>query len=195
MIEKILLSCTFLLILSCNRTVVTNSGSQEETRATVKDMRDLDGCTYFLITDDGKKLLPNDLTVIPFSLMDGQRVLFTYKKAQNVAGICMAEDMIIDILSICIADKTTKPSKLQCIDMIDPVKTEWGRRLMNNQRVNKMWKFTYQDGFAYYFESQEKNLLYDCQGNLMCTDEPAKHNCIDNIAELINGKIVWVLNH
>ncbi|HMW75877.1 MAG TPA: NigD-like N-terminal domain-containing protein, partial [Saprospiraceae bacterium] len=116
-------------------------------------MRDLDGCTYFLITDDGKKLLPNDLTVIPFSLMDGQRVLFTYKKAQNVAGICMAEDMIIDILSICIADKTTKPSKLQCIDMIDPVKTEWGRRLMNNQRVNKMWKFTYQDGFAYYFES------------------------------------------
>ncbi|HMV23813.1 MAG TPA: NigD-like N-terminal domain-containing protein [Saprospiraceae bacterium] len=195
MIEKILLSCTFLLILSCNRTVVTNSGSQEETRATVKDMRDLDGCTYFLITDDGKKLLPNDLTVIPFSLMDGQRVLFTYKKAQNVAGICMAEDMIIDILSICIADKTTKPSKLQCIDMIDPVKTEWGRRLMNNQRVNKMWKFTYQDGFAYYFESQEKNLLYDCQGNLMCTDEPAKHNCIDNIAELTNGKIVWVLNH
>ena len=195
MIEKILLSCTFLLILSCNRTVVTNSGSQEETRATVKDMRDLDGCTYFLITDDGKKLLPNDLTVIPFSLMDGQRVLFTYKKAQNVAGICMAEDMIIDILSICIADKTTKTSKLQCIDMIDPVKTEWGRRLMNNQRVNKMWKFTYQDGFAYYFESQEKNLLYDCQGNLMCTDEPAKHNCIDNIAELTNGKIVWVLNH
>lgn len=195
MIEKILLSCTFLLILSCNRTVVTNSGSQEETRATVKDMRDLDGCTYFLITDDGKKLLPNDLTVIPFSLMDGQRVLFTYKKAQNVAGICMAEDMIIDILSIRIADKTTKPSKPQCIDMIDPVKTEWGRRLMNNQRVNKMWKFTYQDGFAYYFESQEKNLLYDCQGNLMCTDEPAKHNCIDNIAELTNGKIVWVLNH
>lgn len=195
MIEKILLSCTFLLILSCNRTVVTNSGSQEETRATVKDMRDLDGCTYFLITDDGKKLLPNDLTVIPFSLMDGQRVLFTYKKAQNVAGICMAEDMIIDILSICIADKTTKPSKLQCIDMIDPVKTEWGRRLMDNQRINKMWKFTYQDGFAYYFESQEKNLLYDCQGNLMCTDEPAKHNCIDNIAELTNGKIVWVLNH
>ncbi|HMW74506.1 MAG TPA: hypothetical protein PKD40_02570, partial [Saprospiraceae bacterium] len=65
----------------------------------------------------------------------------------------------------------------------------------NNQRVNKMWKFTYQDGFVYYFESQEKNLLYDCQGNLMCTDEPAKHNCIDNIAELTNGKIVWVLNH
>lgn len=195
MIEKILLSCIFLLILSCNRTVVSKSESQEETRGTVKDMRDLDGCTYFLITDEGKKLLPNDLTVIPFSLMDGQRVLFTYKKAQNVAGICMAEDMIIDILSIRIADKTTKPSKPQCIDMIDPVKTEWGRRLMNNQRVNKMWKFTYQDGFAYYFESQEKNLLYDCQGNLMCTDEPAKYKCIDNIAELTNGKIVWVLNH
>lgn len=184
----------FLMLFSCHRTVGIKNGESDEVRAVVRDMRQLDGCTFFLITADGKKLLPYDLTGIPFRLKDGQEVMLRYKRKEDVAGICMAEDMIIEVLSIRLTNDGGKPAKKECADMTDPVKTDWGRELMNKQRVNKMWKFNYQDGFAYYFQSAQKNMLYDCQGNLMCTDEPRQTKCIHNIAELTNGKIVWVLN-
>jgi hypothetical protein len=184
----------FLIFFSCNRSVKLKNTPQVEVVATVKDMRKLDGCTYLLITDEGKKLLPVNLDRIPFALKDGQKIAFTYNKKQNVDGICMAEDMIVEIIAIRLLEDQTKPGKKECTDMNDPVKTEWGRSLMMKEKVYRMWKFNYQDGYAYYFLSPDGNLLFDCQGNKMCSDLPQQNKCIDNISELNNGQVVWTLN-
>lgn len=194
MIEKFQLIFTITFIFACKTVPKSSTSADREIHAMVRDMRSLDGCSYFLITDKGKKLLPYNIEIIPFELKEGQQVMVRYNKKQNVDGICMAEDMIIEIKSIRLLEEKIKPAKKDCIDMIDPVKTEWGRNAMLKDKVYRMWKYTYQDGFAYYLMGYDKNVLYDCQGNIMCSDVPGASKCTQNIAELIHGKIVWTLN-
>ena len=194
MIEKFQLIFIITILFACNRANKPSISADSEVQATVKDMRSLDGCSYFLITNEGKKLLPYNTETIQFALKDGQKVMVSYNKKQNVDGICMAEDLIIEIKSIRLVEEAVKPEKKECLDMIDPVKTEWGRNAMLKDKVYRMWKYNYQDGYAYYLLGPQRNILYDCQGNKMCEDVPNAYNCTNNIAELSNGKIVWTLN-
>jgi hypothetical protein len=129
------------------------------------------------------------LIEFPFALKDGQKIAFTYNKKQNVDGICMAEDMIVEIIAIRLLEDQTKPGKKECTDMNDPVKTEWGRSLMMKEKVYRMWKFNYQDGYAYYFLSPDGNLLFDCQGNKCALIYHSRINALTTSQNLIMARL------
>ena len=183
-----------LSIMACNKAIKSEVAAEKETIVTVKDMHKLDGCTFLLITEEGKKLLPYKTEILPFALSDGLKMAITYKEAKNVDGICMAEDMIIDLKTIQLISTPMKPEKKACADIFDPVKTEWGIAAMNKDKAYRMWKYVYQDGFAYYIMGRSKNVLYDCLGNKMCEEGPTEKKCTSNIAELTQGKVVWTLD-
>jgi hypothetical protein len=159
----------------------------------VKDMRGLDGCSFILITDQNKKLLPGNLNKLKFNFRDGQRVQIKYRHMKNVGGTCMAEDEVVEILSIkeIINKALLKPAKKECVLIMDPVNAAWSKEILMKENPYRMWRYKYQDGYAYYFMTKKKNLLYDCQGNFMCEDLADKRKCVDNITELTEGKVLW----
>ena len=71
--------------------------------ATLKDFTGLDGCSWVLVLDNGKKLEPTNLKKFDnIELKDDKRVLIEYKTIHNAASICMI-GTIVEI--ICISEK------------------------------------------------------------------------------------------
>ena len=60
--------------------------------AKVVDMSGLDGCRLLLELPDGKRLQPINLDKV--YQKEGLKLRFTYKKADEYMGICMAGDMV-----------------------------------------------------------------------------------------------------
>ena len=188
--------CTLIglaIVLACTPKAGVPDESISKTKAWVKDMRGLDGCTFLLITDKKKKLLPANIDRLKFIFKDGQRVEIKYRHQKDAGGTCMAEDEIIEVLSIKeLKNNTlTKPAKKECVQIMDPVNAAWSKEILIKENPYRMWRYSYQDGFAYYFMAKTRNLLYDCQGNFMCEDKPNARTCVDNITELTEGKVLW----
>lgn len=196
MLIKICISIGFIMVFGCTPKSVISANAIKETQATIRDMHGLDGCSFLLITDDNKKLLPANENMLDFKFIDGLRVQIQYKHQNGVNGICMAEDEIIELINIkeLIGINIPKPPKKECVKILDPVKSVWSKAILMKENPYRMWRYKYQDGFAYYFMTKNKNILYDCQGNFMCEDKPNMRTCVDNIAELTEGTVVWTLD-
>ncbi len=76
----------------------TAAMNNSENTGTVVDYTGLDGCSYIIELDNGKKLEPVKFPV-DFQFYNGQRVLVDYKVIDNVASICMVGDMV-EIITI-----------------------------------------------------------------------------------------------
>ena len=113
--------CSFLTIaifticcttISCSKSVYMQESKNEEkhselcpnaVEATLKDLTGLDGCSWVLELDNGKRLEPSNLQKFDnIKLEDGKRVFVEYKTIHNAASICMV-GTIIEI--ICISEK------------------------------------------------------------------------------------------
>ena len=100
-------------MLSCSKSIYieeTQADSQHYSNtcpnaveATLKDFTGLDGCSWVLVLDNGKKLEPTNLQKFDnIKLLDGKQVLVEYKNIHNAASICMV-GTIVEI--ICISEK------------------------------------------------------------------------------------------
>jgi len=104
-ISVVLLLC---LTLSCSKKSAPTSKAKDETteqktveldyekekfiRATVVDMSGLDGCTFLLKLEDGKKLEP--LNLDQAYKKDGLAVWIRYVDSKGSVSICMAGKMV-----------------------------------------------------------------------------------------------------
>ena len=99
--------------ISCSKSVYiqeTEADSQPHSEicpnaveATLKDFTGLDGCSWVLVLDNGKKLEPTNLQKFDnIKLTDNTRVFIEYKPIYNAASICMIGTMV-EI--ICISEK------------------------------------------------------------------------------------------
>ncbi len=100
-------------ILSCSKPL-TSIESQPETKenisqcpdsvhATLKNLTGLDGCSWVLVLDNGKKLEPTNLKKFDnIKLEDGKEVFVKYEAKPLAASICMV-GTIVEI--ICISEK------------------------------------------------------------------------------------------
>lgn len=57
---------------------------------TVKDFSGLDGCSYLIVLEDGKKVEPVVIEDENFKLQTGQKIRFSYEPEKEVMSICMA---------------------------------------------------------------------------------------------------------
>jgi hypothetical protein len=101
------------MILSCSKpinSIETQSENKNETNAcpdsehaTLKNLTGLDGCSWVLVLDNGKKLEPTNLKKFyNIKLEDGKEVYVKYETKPLAASICMV-GTIVEI--ICISEK------------------------------------------------------------------------------------------
>ncbi len=70
------------------------------TKATVKDLRGLDGCTYVLVLESGEKLEPildagqPTPTLKGIVLRDGMQVTVSYREKTDMGSICMVGKIV-----------------------------------------------------------------------------------------------------
>jgi hypothetical protein len=91
----------FVLCLSflaaCKTQQSNGSTSPCSQLGTYVDMQGLDGCTFLIQLEDGRKLLPIYSREPDFQPKDGMKVRLDFKPADDMASVCMAEDLIAEI--------------------------------------------------------------------------------------------------
>ena len=101
------------MIVSCSKpinTIEASTPTKEDNalcpngvKATLKNLTGLDGCSWVLVLENGKKLEPTNLKKFDnIKLEDGKEVFVQYETKPLAASICMV-GTIVEI--ICISEK------------------------------------------------------------------------------------------
>jgi len=188
------LSCCVLALglLACNSNKNAGGSKSCNTTAMVKDFTGLDGCGLLIVLENGDKLLPAKLNDPNFQLADGQKIRFNYTVIEDVISICMAEKAAIDIT--CIELVESIPVIPKCFDAEDPMTVPWMKELVTSTTPLSIQKFQFRtDGWAYlFFYDNTKQILYDCQGTLICEHEGRRINeCRKKQLPGATGKIIY----
>ncbi len=185
---RILLGFVLLLSLSCKGTKDLQSCSEA---VRVEDHSSLDGCGFLLITEAGKKLLP--INGSDYELTDQAKAMVSYREVEDAMGICMAEDLIIELtcFSILTAENEV-PRKAPCLETTNPNEKGWLQAVMQDWQPTKVDRYEYLDGFAYLCMRPEMSKLYDCQGTLLCTTGVENESCAKEMSSLKNKMTIWV---
>ncbi len=190
--RNVLLFC-LIFFFSCKTTKQTTAVATEncETLATVKDFTGLDGCSLMIVLDNGDKFLPVKIKDETFTLREGQRIKLSYKELQDVASICMAEKASIEIT--CIELIAGKPVVAECHDTNQPFEVPWMQEVIRTFNPASIKKFKFRpDGWAYLFSTGQKQILYDCQGTLLCEHQGAGVNkCMEKYLPEKKGKEIY----
>lgn len=190
LLSFILLLSLFVLVTNCktNKKVATENC---QTMGTVKDFTGLDGCRLLIVLDNGDKLLPSKVNDENFTLRDGQRIKFDYIELTDMGSMCMAENAIIEIT--CIELVSGKPVIPECYDANDPLEVPWMKEVVNTRKPASIQKFKFRtDGWAYLFFVGQEQLLYDCQGTLLCEHKGmGPDQCRSKYLSGKKGKVIY----
>ncbi len=180
----------FFFTCNTNKDLKTVSSENCQTLATVKDMTGLDGCSMMIVLDNGDKLLPAKINNEDFVLRDGQRIKLNYKELEDVMSVCMAEKASIEIT--CIELIEGRPIVKECVNTEDPISIPWMKEVINTSKPTTIQKFDFRDGWAYLYYFKTKQLLYDCQGTLLCKHEGLGVNqCKQRYLQGQKGKVIY----
>ena len=145
----------------CDTTKSAASISDCQTIGTVKDMTGLDGCKFLISTQDGKLLLPVEVSDSRFEFVNGAKIAFDFVENKEVSfGICQAEDMMVNITCIKSLDGAAKD---ECIDTSNPVKVDWMEALIEKLKPMRITKYPYNDQLLYFFQAKPNSFAYDCK--------------------------------
>jgi len=188
----LMLNLLFWSFYSCDTTKSTASSGDCQTLGTVRDMTGLDGCKFLIKTNDGKLLLPVEVSDSRFQFVDGAKIAFDFVRNTTVSfGICQAEDMMVDITCIKSLDNLTP--KDDCVDTSNPMKVAWLESLMEKHQPARILQYPYNNQLLYYIEAKPNSYAFDCKGQLVCevvNNEPDL--CYEQIQTLGRGKVIWV---
>lgn len=182
-----------LLVVTAAGCKTKQNGGDCNTTGHVEDLTGLDGCGLMIVTESGEKLLPARISVDGLELKAGQSARFGYRKLEGMAGICMAEDAMVEITCWTPTGKTDEiPNRPDCLDLERVPEKGWMPDLLNAFKSAKITKYRFRtNGWAYLF-SGEKSFLYDCQGTLICqSSEPSAKDCLQLVEPGAEGKVIY----
>jgi hypothetical protein len=87
-------------LTGCSEQAATPESPACQTKATVKDLRGLDGCSYVLVLESGEKLEPlldagqPSPTIKGIVLRDGMHVTLSYQERNDYGSICMVGKIV-----------------------------------------------------------------------------------------------------
>jgi len=169
-----LLSCKVQPEATSKTTTTTKPPAKEDTTECttdgyVKDFTGLDGCKLMILVGD-EKWLPTKFPKGQATLQAKQIIKFGYREVTDAMSICMAEDKMVEITCIQVqGGNKGKPDKVKCVDTTEPKQVEWMKNLIRKYQPIDISKFPFRgDGWAYLFRTNTGQLLYTCQGNLVC---------------------------
>ena len=200
--QKYILLSLALFIFSCTpsstQKMSQKDTSQCTTMATVKDFTGLDGCRFLFVLENGDKYLPTSINDATFVLKDNQKIKFGYKEIEGAMSICMAEKKSIEVSCIKLisapeAPPTKRPARKDCINTDTPLKIDWMKTMIQTNKISRVDKFSFRDGFAYLFAATNQFYLLDCQGTTLCSGALSEEkDCISRYIEDISSrKNIW----
>ncbi|KAA1244613.1 hypothetical protein [Aquimarina sp. RZ0] len=91
-IKRYIISVVFglLLLSSCTEKQACSNGAP----STLVNMLGLDGCSWIIQLETGKKLQPINLIDFEIEKKNEPRISIVYKEAEAMAGICMVGKMV-----------------------------------------------------------------------------------------------------
>ena len=195
----ILIFCFFVLnATKCSKNKGDATCSE---MGTIKDYTGLDGCKFLIELDNGENLQPVKYSDADFGdkLKDGQRIKFSFEEVTDQMSICMAGKMVevtcIEFLEMTPPPARTggvKPIKIPCIETLDPYKKEWMVMAMERTNAYQVIRYRYRtDGWAYYFLGPLKNIMFDCQGTLICECFAKESKCDDQAKNYSEELVIW----
>lgn len=83
-------------IFSCSKPIQTIDSSTEVSNvsATFQDYTGLDGCGWILITSNGNKLEPANLSELEIKPQEGKKVTISYQIMPDMMSICMVGQIV-----------------------------------------------------------------------------------------------------
>ncbi len=161
----------------------------------VKDMQGLDGCQFLLEEEDGTRLLATSMPKNDIQLANNLMLKISYEEVKDAMSICMAEDKMVEVTCIENLGMTggIKPQKKNCDKLNSPNDVAWMKALNTKIKPNLVTRHIYNDGFAYELRTKEKELIYDCQGNLIC--EGMIGDCSKIKGQLREPYVIWKLDY
>jgi hypothetical protein len=87
-------------VTGCSEQATSPESPSCEKKATVKDLRGLDGCSYVLVLESGEKLEPlfdagqPSPTIKGVVLRDGMQVTVSYQERNDYGSICMVGKIV-----------------------------------------------------------------------------------------------------
>ena len=160
-------------------------------------MGNLDGCTFLLLKENGKKLLVGELPeTLPddFSFYDQQVLSCSYEIINDAMSICMAEDHVVKITCLEILTDT-RPAKKDCVNTNSPLKVDWMKHIIHEEKPIEIVQYDYLDAWAYEFRYGRAASLFDCQGNLLADQNENKVLFDQRKKMMINGRTIWIMNN
>ena len=200
MFQKIFLFFAFAIpFFACQapKKVGTTANLNCSTLATVQDFsKTKNGCGLLLVTSNGEKFLPlAPLSAdTSFHLRAGQKVRFGFQPIKGVRTTCGVETSQVRITCIeeilekkSTPDKST-PLKKECVKTDRAIEVDWMDNLIQKIKPRQIQRFAYRtDGWAYIFKTDKMILMYDCQGNLVCTGA----ECVKQVEKVDAGEVVY----
>lgn len=180
-----------LLAFTCNSNKNSVGPHNCKTTAVVKDFTGLDGCGLLIVLDNGDKLLPAKMSNPNFKLQDGQKIRLNYTVLEDAMSICMAEKASIEITCIELVEGI--PVIPKCYDIDDPMTVKWMKKIIDANKPLSIQKFQFRtDGWAYLYFYDAKQVLYDCQGTLICEHEGRRLNqCRKKNLPGAKGRVIY----
>ena len=197
----ILMSC--FLVFGASKCTNKKGESKCEEMGTIKDYTGLDGCKFLIELENGEKLQPVKYTDsdLDHPLKDGQRIKFSYKEVTDQMSICMTGKMIeVTCITFLEEEKSNvpegtggvKPLKIPCVETLDPYQKDWMIMAMEKTNAYQVIRYRYRtDGWAYYFLGPRKNMMFDCQGTLICECTARDLKCDDQAKNYGDELIIW----
>lgn len=193
--HTLFLLCLALALAACHSSSNTNGGTAAcPHTGEVKDLTSLDACGLVIVSDKGEQFMPADMAVPGITLAAGQKVRFGYTDMPDAMSACMAGKIVrITCLEVLGGGSSEVPNVKDCLDIADPMAVEWMKKAILATSPDQVLKYKYRtDGWAYFFRGQHE-LLYDCQGTLLCERKPGEKSasCDRKIEEPQTGTIIW----
>ena len=193
--QKLIPLLLLILCLAC-KSSQKNTESKDLTKcnttATVKDYSGLDGCNFMLLIENGEKWLAIGARELGWRFKDGQNIRFGYQEVEPMASVCMAEQNMVKLTCIELAENTGKPNIPECYRTKEPMTVSWMKEIIKKKQAEKVIRYPYSDNFAYLFWTNKKSYVYDCQGFFLCEVQGENlSQCYRTIEGKEEGIIIW----
>ncbi len=174
----------FVLFVSALGCKVQQSLEQKCNVHAVAFEADLDACGYLFRLDNGVTLeaLPH-----AYDLKDNHRYALGYTSTFDYMSSCMAADTIIKLHCV---QWISGPDTSDCYTKPTIEARSWLELVIQENNINQIDRYKFQDRFMYACYNAEKRYLYSCEGQLLCEDEAAWTAC-EFVDLLSNPKIYW----
>ena len=185
----------FLAVLAmfgaCNAKKAATNPTTCQTTGTVRDFDGLDGCGYLIEIKGGKLLNPIEIPE-GFRFKKDQTVRFDYHELHDMASVCMAESMMVQIT--CIMDAKSSNEPVECGKITNPFAVEWMDKAIDRHNPVRIIKYQIGGKWAFAFKAEPSStFLYDCDGKLICESKGDQNDdCHRQHLNFVNkGITIW----